>query len=173
LDSGARRESIDYYQFAESFMKNQIALTVILASFLTVPAMANTPKTHSWFHKTGVWNCPAITYYTSMSTSSSTSSDSCQNVTWIVENKKQEQKRFADANYALLEQEVSQGQGVHIEDYAKLMGCGNSSTALGHALRQNFDQVFSPDSSTQTLLEQTEILIHTNSELSTACRSGA
>lgn len=53
---------------------------------------------------------------------------------------------YAEANYQKLQSEMAEGQGEHLQAFAKLLGCqGSSAVQAGQVLQGNYDQVFTTD----------------------------
>ena len=85
------------------------------------------------------WHCPALFWYSS-SSSTSSSSDSCKHIVWIVENKTEKLNKFVENNASVLREQTSKGNGIVVNDYAKLLGCTNE-TVFSQVMQKNYDVI--------------------------------
>jgi hypothetical protein len=96
---------------------------------------------------------------------SSTTSGSIKRL--FVQNDKEQLHLFVAQNFSRLQESAAKGSGVVLNDYLHLMGCQSGETVLGKAIQTNYKSLFGAGQS--QLVERTEHLIESNSELAQAC----
>ena len=98
-------------------MKNAL----LIISFLLVSSVSFAG--FSVFSKPGA-NCSIPGYLTS--TTSSTA-DNCDNIFLISKTKEEKQIEFIESNIEIIAEEMSQGKGLFLADYARVLGCSERS----------------------------------------------
>ncbi|MCB0349543.1 MAG: DUF3015 family protein [Bdellovibrionales bacterium] len=116
--------------------------------------------------KSGTLNCHAVLWYTS---SSSSTSDSCDHVMFIIQNKKDEIRHYVDTNYDNLMEDMSRGEGQFVNDYAMILGCPNHSQ-FSKTVQGKFTKIYSGDRDPQSVLNNTIEVMGQSSELKNSCQ---
>ncbi|MES3036994.1 MAG: DUF3015 family protein [Bdellovibrionota bacterium] len=103
------------------------------------------------------------------STTEGTSSTSNSTKKIFSQNDKDRLEKFVDQNFDRLQEESARGQGVLLTDYVNLVGCDNSRGVVTKAMHDNYGMLF--NSGKNQLVNQTEKLINSNSNLARACET--
>lgn len=152
-------------------MKNASVLFGVFALLMSFaePSHAILKRPWAWTtigHK-GKIGCNFIGWYTF---SASTSSESCDLIVPLVKDEKQELERFVNINHDRLMEEMSQGQGAVLADYAVLMGCSRDSVdQFSKAAQENFSTIFSGSGQAADILQNTRKTLQQNRDLRDKC----
>lgn len=142
-------------------------VTVLTLSMMLIP-IANAKPSKGLFRKwkSGTLNCHAVLWYSS---SSSSTSDSCDHIMFIVQNKKEEIHNFVDANYDSLMEDMSRGEGSFVNDYALILGCSDTAH-FSQITKENFSSIYSGSRDPQVILNNTLSTMGANSKLRESCQ---
>ena len=144
-------------------MKN----TLLIISFLLVSS-ASFAQTFSVFSKPGA-NCSIPGYLTS--TTSSTA-ENCDNIFLISKTKEEKQIEFIESNIEIIAEEMSQGKGLFLADYARVLGCSERSVVDFSTITQKQTKnIFMKRDDAKSILLRTQKIINDNSALSQSCSS--
>ena len=141
--------------------------TLLIISFLLVSSVSFA-QTFSVFSKPGA-NCSIPGYLTS--TTSSTA-DNCDNIFLISKTKEEKQIEFIESNIEIIAEEMSQGKGLFLADYARVLGCSERSVIDFSAITQKQTKnIFMKRDDAKSILLRTQKIINDNSALSQSCSS--
>ena len=144
-------------------MKN----TLLIISFLLVSSVSFA-GTFSVFSKPGA-NCSIPGYLTS--TTSSTA-ENCDNIFLISKTKEEKQIEFIESNIEIIAEEMSQGKGLFLADYARVLGCSERSVVDFSTITQKQTKnIFMKRDDAKSILLRTQKIINDNSALSQSCSS--
>jgi hypothetical protein len=105
------------------------------------------------------------------STTSSTA-DNCDNVFISIKSKEEKQLHFIEINMEIIAEEMSQGKGLFLADYARVLGCSEHSVVDFSTITQKQTKsIFMKRNDARSILLRTQNIIHNNSELSQSCFS--
>ncbi len=144
-----------------------LVIALVLSVLITPLAQAKNQSKglfRKW--KSGTLNCHAVLWYTS---SSSSSSDSCDHVMFIIQNKKEEVRTFVDTNFDNLMEDMSRGEGQFVNDYAMIMGCTNHSQ-FTKTVKTNFTNIYNGSRDPQVILNNTIKVVGNQPELASSCQ---
>ena len=120
------------------------------------------------FSKPGA-NCSIPGYLTS--TTSSTA-DNCDNIFLISKTKEEKQIEFIESNIEIIAEEMSQGKGLFLADYARVLGCSERSVVDFSTITQKQTKnIFMKRDDARSILLRTQKIINDNSALSQSCSS--
>ena len=143
-------------------MKN----TLLIISFLLVSSVSF--ASFSVFSKPGA-NCSIPGYLTS--TTSSTA-ENCDNIFLISKTKEEKQIEFIESNIEIIAEEMSQGKGLFLADYARVLGCSERSVVDFSTITQKQTKnIFMKRDDAKSILLRTQKIINDNSALSQSCSS--
>ena len=143
-------------------MKNAL----LIISFLLVSSVSFAG--FSVFSKPGA-NCSIPGYLTS--TTSSTA-DNCDNIFLISKTKEEKQIEFIESNIEIIAEEMSQGKGLFLADYARVLGCSERSVVDFSTITQKQTKnIFMKRDDARSILLRTQKIINDNSALSQSCSS--
>ena len=143
-------------------------VTLLIISFLLV-STASWATEFSLFSTANEMNCGISGYF--ISTTSSTA-DNCKNVFFISKNKEEKQLEFIETNVEILAEEMSQGIGLFLADYARVLGCSEHSVVDFSTITQKQTKnIFMKRNDAKSILLRTQKIIHDNSALSQSCSS--
>ena len=144
-------------------MKN----TLLIISFLLVSSVSFAAS-FSLFSKPGL-NCSIGAY---MSSTTSSTADNCDNVYWLIKNKEEKQIEFIESNIEIIAEEMSQGKGLFLADYARVLGCSERSVVDFSTITQKQTKnIFMKRDDAKSILLRTQKIINDNSALSQSCSS--
>ena len=105
------------------------------------------------------------------STTSSTA-DNCDNVFISIKSKEEKQLHFIENNMEIIAEEMSQGKGLFLADYARVLGCSEHSVVdFSKITQKQTKSIFMKRNDARSILLRTQNIIHNNSELSQSCSS--
>ena len=140
--------------------------TLLIISFLLVSSVSL--ASFSVFSKPGA-NCSIPGYLTS--TTSSTA-DNCDNIFLISKTKEEKQIEFIESNIEIIAEEMSQGKGLFLADYARVLGCSEHSVVDFSTITQKQTKnIFMKRDDAKSILLRTQKIINDNSALSQSCSS--
>ena len=140
--------------------------TLLIISFLLVSSVSL--ASFSVFSKPGA-NCSIPGYLTS--TTSSTA-DNCDNIFLISKTKEEKQIEFIESNIEIIAEEMSQGKGLFLADYARVLGCSERSVVDFSTITQKQTKnIFMKRDDAKSILLRTQKIINDNSALSQSCSS--
>jgi len=140
--------------------------TLLIISFLLVSSVSF--ASFSVFSKPGA-NCSIPGYLTS--TTSSTA-DNCDNIFLISKTKEEKQIEFIESNIEIIAEEMSQGKGLFLADYARVLGCSERSVVDFSTITQKQTKnIFMKRDDAKSILLRTQKIINDNSALSQSCSS--
>ena len=143
-------------------MKNAL----LIISFLLVSSVSFAG--FSVFSKPGA-NCSIPGYLTS---ATSSTADNCDNVYLISKTKEEKQIEFIESNLEIIAEEMSQGKGLFLADYARVLGCSESSLVDFSTITQKQTKnIFIKRVDAKSILLRTQKIINDNFELSQSCSS--
>ena len=117
----------------------------------------------------GGMKCNAFSWSTS---SWSTTTDSCDYIVPMVKLKEEELQHFVEINQDRLLEQMSQGGGQILTDYATLLGCSDDAIpTFGKVSQENFNQIFSNAKWSGDILRNTRENMNRNPELREKCDS--
>jgi len=141
--------------------------TLLIISFLLVSSVSFAAS-FSVFSKPGA-NCSIPGYLTS--TTSSTA-DNCDNIFLISKTKEEKQIEFIESNIEIIAEEMSQGKGLFLADYARILGCSERSVVDFSTITQKQTKnIFMKRDDAKSILLRTQKIINDNSALSQSCSS--
>jgi len=141
-------------------------VTLLIISFLLVSSVSF--ASFSVFSKPGA-NCSIPGYLTS--TTSSTA-DNCDNIFLISKTKEEKQIEFIESNIEIIAEEMSQGKGLFLADYARVLGCSEHSVVDFSTITQKQTKnIFLKRDDAKSILLRTQKIINDNSALSQSCSS--
>jgi len=141
--------------------------TLLIISFLLVSSVS-CAASFSVFSKPGA-NCSIPGYLTS--TTSSTA-DNCDNIFLISKTKEEKQIEFIESNIEIIAEEMSQGKGLFLADYARVLGCSERSVVDFSTITQKQTKnIFMKRDDAKSILLRTQKIINDNSALSQSCSS--
>ena len=142
-------------------------VTLLIISFLLVSSVSFAAS-FSLFSKPGL-NCSIGAY---MSSTTSSTADKCDNVYWLIKNKEEKQIEFIESNIEIIAEEMSQGKGLFLADYARVLGCSERSVVDFSTITQKQTKnIFMKRDDAKSILLRTQKIIHDNSALSQSCSS--
>ena len=142
-------------------------VTLLIISFLLVSSVSFATS-FSLFSKPGA-NCSIPGYLTS--TTSSTA-DNCDNIFLISKTKEEKQIEFIESNIEIIAEEMSQGKGLFLADYARVLGCSERSVVDFSTITQKQTKnIFMKRDDAKSILLRTQKIINDNSALSQSCSS--
>ena len=153
-------------------MKVLILVLSLLFSFSTLAKKGKWPTLVIGQAPQSGTKCNMIFYTTSsMTSSSSTSSDSCDYIVPVVKNKEQELRRFVDINHDILMEEMSQGEGTVLTDYATLLGCSGAGIEVFKKTSQrNFTKIYSNVKDSDDVLKNTRTELNSEPAIRGLCQ---
>ena len=141
--------------------------TLLIISFLLVSSVSFAAS-FSVFTKPG-GNCSIPGYLTS--TTSSTA-ENCDNIYLISKTKEEKQIAFIESNIEIIAEEMSQGKGLFLADYARILGCSERSVVDFSTITQKQTKnIFMKRDDAKSILLRTQKIINDNSALSQSCSS--
>ena len=141
--------------------------TLLIISFLLVSSVSFAAS-FSLFSKPGL-NCSIGAY---MSSTTSSTADKCDNVYWLIKNKEEKQIEFIESNIEIIAEEMSQGKGLFLADYARVLGCSERSVVDFSTITQKQTKnIFMKRDDAKSILLRTQKIINDNSALSQSCSS--
>ena len=142
-------------------------VTLLIISFLLVSSVSFAAS-FSLFSKPGL-NCSIGAY---MSSTTSSTADKCDNVYWLIKNKEEKQIEFIESNIEIIAEEMSQGKGLFLADYARILGCSERSVVDFSTITQKQTKnIFMKRDDAKSILLRTQKIINDNSALSQSCSS--
>ena len=142
-------------------------VTLLIISFLLVSSVSFAAS-FSLFSKPGL-NCSIGAY---MSSTTSSTADKCDNVYWLIKNKEEKQIEFIESNIEIIAEEMSQGKGLFLADYARVLGCSERSVVDFSTITQKQTKnIFLKRDDAKSILLRTQKIINDNSALSQSCSS--
>ena len=142
-------------------------VTSLIISFLLVSSVSFAAS-FSLFSKPGL-NCSIGAY---MSSTTSSTADKCDNVYWLIKNKEEKQIEFIENNIEIIAEEMSQGKGLFLADYARVLGCSEHSVVDFSTITQKQTKnIFLKRDDAKSILLRTQKIINDNSALSQSCSS--
>jgi len=142
-------------------------VTLLIISFLLVSSVSFAAS-FSLFSKPGL-NCSIGAY---MSSTTSSTADNCDNVYWLIKNKEEKQIEFIESNIEIIAEEMSQGKGLFLADYARVLGCSEHSVVDFSTITQKQTKnIFLKRDDAKSILLRTQKIINDNSALSQSCSS--
>ena len=142
-------------------------VTLLIISFLLVSSVSFAAS-FSLFSKPGL-NCSIGAY---MSSTTSSTADKCDNVYWLIKNKEEKQIEFIESNIEIIAEEMSQGKGLFLADYARVLGCSERSVVDFSTITQKQTKnIFMKRDDAKSILLRTQKIINDNSALSQSCSS--
>ena len=142
-------------------------VTLLIISFLLVSSVSFAAS-FSLFSKPGL-NCSIGAY---MSSTTSSTADKCDNVYWLIKNKEEKQIEFIESNIEIIAEEMSQGKGLFLSDYARVLGCSEHSVVDFSTITQKQTKnIFLKRDDAKSILLRTQKIINDNSALSQSCSS--
>ena len=140
---------------------------LLIISFLLVSSVSFAAS-FSLFSKPGL-NCSIGAY---MSSTTSSTADKCDNVYWLIKNKEEKQIEFIENNIEIIAEEMSQGKGLFLADYARVLGCSEHSVVDFSTITQKQTKnIFLKRDDAKSILLRTQKIINDNSALSQSCSS--
>jgi len=107
-----------------------------------------------------------------MSSTTSSTADKCDNVYWLIKNKEEKQIEFIENNIEIIAEEMSQGKGLFLADYARVLGCSEHSVVDFSTITQKQTKnIFLKRDDAKSILLRTQKIINDNSALSQSCSS--
>ena len=141
--------------------------TLLIISFLLVSSVSFAAS-FSLFSKPGL-NCSIGAY---MSSTTSSTADKCDNVFWLIKTKEEKQIEFIESNIEIIAEEMSQGKGLFLADYARVLGCSERSVVDFSTITQKQTKnIFMKRDDAKSILLRTQKIINDNSALSQSCSS--
>ena len=141
--------------------------TLLIISFLLVSSVSFAAS-FSLFSKPGL-NCSIGAY---MSSTTSSTADNCDNIFLISKTKEEKQIEFIESNIEIIAEEMSQGKGLFLADYARVLGCSEHSVVDFSTITQKQTKnIFMKRNDAKSILLRTQKIIHDNSVLSQSCSS--
>ena len=141
--------------------------TLLIIFFLLVSSVSFAAS-FSLFSKPGL-NCSIGAY---MSSTTSSTADKCDNVYWLIKNKEEKQIEFIESNIEIIAEEMSQGKGLFLADYARVLGCSERSVVDFSTITQKQTKnIFMKRDDAKSILLRTQKIINDNSALSQSCSS--
>ena len=141
--------------------------TLLIISFLLVSSVSFAAS-FSLFSKPGL-NCSIGAY---MSSTTSSTADNCDNIFLISKTKEEKQIEFIESNIEIIAEEMSQGKGLFLADYARVLGCSERSVVDFSTITQKQTKnIFMKRDDAKSILLRTQKIINDNSALSQSCSS--
>lgn len=141
--------------------------TLLIISFLLVSSVSFAAS-FSVFSQPGL-NCSIPGYLTS--TTSSTA-ENCDNIYLMSKTKEEKQIEFIESNIEIIAEEMSQGKGLFLADYARVLGCSERSVVDFSTITQKQTKnIFMKRDDAKSILLRTQKIINDNSALSQSCSS--
>ena len=141
--------------------------TLLIISFLLVSSVSFATS-FSLFSKPGL-NCNIGAY---LSSTTSSTADNCDNIFLISKTKEEKQIEFIESNIEIIAEEMSQGKGLFLADYARVLGCSERSVVDFSTITQKQTKnIFMKRDDAKSILLRTQKIINDNSALSQSCSS--
>jgi len=136
-------------------------------TLLIISSSVSFAASFSVFSQPGL-NCSIPGYLTS--TTSSTA-ENCDNIYLMSKTKEEKQIEFIESNIEIIAEEMSQGKGLFLADYARVLGCSERSVVDFSTITQKQMKNIFMKRNAKSILLRTQKIINDNSALSQSCSS--
>lgn len=110
----------------------------------------------------------AVDYFFPVSFSMTSGTSGCAEHSIVKKNK--EAIHYAEANYKILELEISKGNGEYLVGFAHVLGCNNNvDLKVNKTLQAHYEQLFPPEGNANQMLRDIQTLIRSEPALRLSC----